>query len=186
MTTLRTAAQQALEALEKYQQMMLAEAGCRWGGGDAAITALRAALAQEQAEPVQEPTPGEYHGWVLREVLFDRGEPVGHREPAQEPVQEPVAWMHPHKPDQICLSPQDGWLELIIAPPKAEPVQEPQTLDDAMRLPRAMAQAYESGYKAGAAAERERIIQFLQEMQRVVGDAHNHYGVAAVRIKEGV
>jgi hypothetical protein len=22
-----------------------------------------------------------YHGWVLREVLFDNGEPVGHREP---------------------------------------------------------------------------------------------------------
>ena len=58
--------------------------------------------------------------------------------------------------------------------------------NDAMRLPRAMAQAYESGYNAGAAAERERIIQFLQEMQRVVGDAHNHYGVAAVRIKEVV
>jgi len=34
--------------------------------------------------------------------------------------------------------------------------------------------------------ERERIIKFLQEMQRQVGDAHNHYGVAAVRIKEGV
>ena len=33
---------------------------------------------------------------------------------------------------------------------------------------------------------RERIIKFLQEMQRSVGDAHNHYGVAAVRIKEGV
>ena len=61
-----------------------------------------------------------------------------------------------------------------------------QTLDAAMRQPRAMAQAYENGYKAGAAAERERIIKFLQEMQRQVGDAHNHYGVAAVRIKEGV
>jgi hypothetical protein len=24
-----------------------------------------------------------YHGWVLREVLFDNGEPVGHREPRQ-------------------------------------------------------------------------------------------------------
>ena len=34
--------------------------------------------------------------------------------------------------------------------------------------------------------ERERIIKFLQEMQRSVGDAHNYYGVAAVRIKEGV
>jgi len=49
MTTLRKAAQQALEALEKYRQMMFAEAGCRWDGGDAAITALEAALAQEQA-----------------------------------------------------------------------------------------------------------------------------------------
>lgn len=50
MTTLRTAVQQALEALEKYRQMMFAEAGCRWGAGDAVITALRAALAQ-QDEP---------------------------------------------------------------------------------------------------------------------------------------
>jgi hypothetical protein len=79
----------------------------------AAIDALRAALAEpcpcgdrpnnqcpgewepgcdlgsnpEYAKRV--PEPGEYHGWVLREVLFDNGEPVGHR----EPVQEPVAWM---------------------------------------------------------------------------------------------
>ena len=50
MTDLRTAAQQALEALEKYRHMMFAEAGCRYGDGDAAITALRAALEQpEQA-----------------------------------------------------------------------------------------------------------------------------------------
>ena len=61
-----------------------------------------------------------------------------------------------------------------------------QTLDDAMQQPRAMAQAYENGYKAGAAAERKRIIQFLTEMQRQVGDGHNHYGVAAMRIRERV
>ena len=65
-------------------------------------------------------------------------------------------------------------------------VDSHQTLDDAMQQPRAMAQAYENGYKAGAAAEREAIIQFLTEMQRVVGDAHNHYGVAAMRIRERV
>ena len=47
---LRSASQQALEALEKYRKMMFVEAGCRLGEGDAAITALRAALAQ-QAEP---------------------------------------------------------------------------------------------------------------------------------------
>ena len=45
-----------------------------------------ASIYAQQAEPVQEPEPGEYHGWVLREVLFDNGEPVGHREPVQEPV----------------------------------------------------------------------------------------------------
>ena len=63
---------------------------------------------------------------------------------------------------------------------------EPQTLNDAMQQPRAMAQAYERGYNAGAAAERERIIQFLTEMQRQVGDGHNYYGVAAMRIREMV
>lgn len=46
------------------------------------------------AEPVQEPEPGEYHGWVLREVLFDNGEPVGHREPVQEPMAKCI--------DDIC------------------------------------------------------------------------------------
>ena len=30
--------------------------------------------------------------------------------------------------------------------------------------------------------ERERIIKLLQEMQRQVGDAHNHYGFAAAEI----
>ena len=64
--------------------------------------------------------------------------------------------------------------------------EEPQTLDEAMQQPRSMAQAYENGYKAGAAAERKRIIQFLTEMQRQVGDGHNYYGVAAMRIRERV
>ena len=62
--------------------------------------------------------------------------------------------------------------------------EEPQTLDAAMQQPRSMAQAYEAGYNAGAAAERKRSIQFLQEMQRQVGDGHNYYGVAAMRIRE--
>ena len=49
MTDLRTAAQQALEALEEYQSK-----GAPFMACDGAIDALRAALAQ-QAEPVQEP-----------------------------------------------------------------------------------------------------------------------------------
>jgi len=51
MADLRTAAQQALEALEKYRHMMFIEAGCRFGDGDAATDALRAALAQQEQEP---------------------------------------------------------------------------------------------------------------------------------------
>ena len=75
MTTLRTAAQQALEALEEYQSK-----GAPFMACDGAIDALRAALAQQE---------------------------------------------------------------------------EPQTLNDAMQQPRAMAQTYENGYKAGAATLRE-------------------------------
>jgi hypothetical protein len=76
MTTLRNAAEQALEALEAMQAYAAAEKkGLRIC--DETITTLRAALA----EPVQEPDPSAYHGWVLRDVLFDNGEPVGHREP---------------------------------------------------------------------------------------------------------
>ena len=122
MTTLREAAQQALEALEEYQYHGAPFLAC-----DGAVAALRAALAQ-QDDPV---------------------------------------WMHP-------------W------PPVRAQQAEPQTIDEAMRLPRAMAQAYENGYKAGAAAERKRIIQFLTEMQRQVGDGHNYSGVAAMRIREMV
>jgi hypothetical protein len=51
MTDLRTAAQQALEAMESYRNMMLAEAGCRFKEGEAAITALREALAQQTQTP---------------------------------------------------------------------------------------------------------------------------------------
>ena len=132
MTTLRTAAQLALEALNSI------DVGYRSPSGDplevsfdevkceAAITALRAALAQEQAEPVA--------GIIEPQINGDSH----------------------------------------------------QTLDAAMQQPRAMAQAYENGYKAGAAAERKRIIQFLTEMQRQVGDGHNHYGVAAMQIRERV
>ena len=173
MTTLRTAAQQALEALEKYQQMMMAEAGCRWGGGDAAITALKAALAQEQDAP------------TVKESL--QAEPATTQQPADE---APPSDYRRGYWAGFAIGKREGRIEAEDAALKAQeqvdPVQEPQTLDDAMQQPRAMAQAYESGYKAGQTHERERIIQFLTEMQRQVGDGHNHYGVAAVRIRERV
>lgn len=37
---------QVLEVLEKYRKMMFVEAGCRFGEGDAAITALRERLEE--------------------------------------------------------------------------------------------------------------------------------------------
>ena len=52
-----------------------------YAGWDAA---LREALAAPDPDPVT------YNGWVLREVLFDNGEPVGHREPTRAAPQEPV------------------------------------------------------------------------------------------------
>ena len=47
-------------------------------------------------------------------------------------------------------------------------VDSHQTIDEAMRLPRAMAQAYENGYKAGVAAEREACAQACEA--RFMGD----------------
>ena len=134
MTTLREAAQQALEALEEYATHRPLPQRCPVRDVE---YALRAALAQGQAEPC---------------------------------------------PNCASLEAQNTELDRKLA----EMEREPQTLDAAMRLPRVMAQAYENGYKAGAAAERKRIIQFLQEMQRQVGDGHNYYGVAAMRIRERV
>lgn len=234
MTTLREAAQQALEAINAFLSDDL-----RPHQAAKVSDALRAALSQEQAEPVASLMTHVQSGDV--EVVwnddgFDRE--LWHETPlynapprcpncasleAQnteldrklaeleqaEPVQEPVATTQQPAGDTppsdyrrgywdgFAIGKREGRIEAEDAALKAqEPVtgiieseikvDSRQTLDDAMQQPRAMAQAYESGYKAGAAAERERIIQFLQEMQRVVGDAHNHYGVAAVRIKEGV
>lgn len=98
MTTLREAVAQALDALTKIHPGNMS-----WETGDAwlnAVQILREALAQPEPGPLTDEDvvdavdPVEYHGWVLREVLFDQGEPVGHRAPPQrkpQPEQEPVA-----------------------------------------------------------------------------------------------
>ena len=149
MTTLREAAQQALEALQEYQYKGAPFLAC-----DGAVAALRAALAQQD-----------------------------------EPVQEPVAWMCSNPElmakgyERFSSRCEGDWnIPVYLSPPQ----RQPETIDESMQQPRAMAQAYENGYKAGAAAERKRIIQFLTEMQRQVGDGHNYYGVAAMRIREMV
>ena len=121
MTDLRTAAQQALEALEEYQSKGAPFLAC-----DGAVAALRAALAQ-QAEPVA--------GIIEPQINGDSH----------------------------------------------------QTLDEAMQQPRAMAQAYENGYKAGVAAEREACAQacearFMGDMTRE--DMEARRCAAAIRARE--
>jgi len=74
----REAMKLALEALEK----VITAFGPGLTLQQKAATALRQALV----EPEQKSDPSAWHGWVLREVLFDNGEPIGHREPEQEPV----------------------------------------------------------------------------------------------------
>jgi hypothetical protein len=73
MTNLEQAARQALEALEVIPFMSNKD---DYDYLNKTITALRQALEQPTDSAA-------YHGWVLRDVLFDNGEPVGHREPRQ-------------------------------------------------------------------------------------------------------
>ena len=54
-----------------------------------------------------------------------------------------------------------------------------QTLDDALRITRAMSQAYENGYKAGAAAEREACAELVEGMDV----QHPKYIAAAIRAR---
>ena len=88
MTTLREAAQQALEALEGTTDF-IRDCHHVW----AAVAALRAALEEPDASAQfhawavaehekilkEQKDPVAYHGWVLRDVLFDNGEPIAHR-----------------------------------------------------------------------------------------------------------
>ena len=118
MTTLRTAAQQALAfTMRDFASLRDFEAAKAVLHDN-----LRAALAQ-QDEPVQEPV-----AWYQK-----RGQEVL--------TSHPACWGREDEP----------WTPLYTATTQ----RKPETLDEAMRLPRAMAQAYEAGYKAGQASERE-------------------------------
>ena len=120
MSDLRQAAQQALEALEYGQHSLKQISEHQWESrGQLAMDALRAALAQKH-DPVA------HSGWVLREVLFDNGEPIGHREPqhspaalAQQAEQQP---MHPEL-QKMWEDHIDKCFRAIPVPEQAEPVQ---------------------------------------------------------------
>lgn len=120
MTTLKEAVAQALDALTKIHP-----ANMSWETGDAwmnAVQILREALAQPETGPLTDEDvvdavdPVEYHGWVLREVLFDQGEPVGHRAPPQ-PVAQPER--EPLTDEEITKLTADTWGSDSIAPQSA-------------------------------------------------------------------
>ena len=74
--------------------------------------------------------------------------------------QEEPVWMHP-------------W------PPVRAQQAEPQTIDEALQQPRAMAQAYEAGYKAGQDNEREACEKACEHQPHWVAC------VAAIRARGG-
>jgi hypothetical protein len=67
MTTLHEAARQAIKAMLNFPEDISDEMF-------ESIRSLKAALKQPNDSAA-------YDGWVLRDVFFDSGEPVGHREP---------------------------------------------------------------------------------------------------------
>ena len=168
------------------------------------VPAMKAYAVPPQ-QPAPEPVAWVEHEWSgtgSRKLHFEKRDPTV-RDEVVNPVWTPL-YTDPPKRQPLSGLEVERLLEQVIgslpaarnlvrAVERAHGIIEPrieedshQTLDEAMQQPRAMAQAYENGYKAGAAAERKRIIQFLTEMQRQVGDGHNYYGVAAMRIREMV
>lgn len=103
----------------------------------------------------------------IRAAMAQQTEPEGGGNLPPPLQAEPVAWR--------CACGANLYIGADGAPrSKAEPVQEPQTLDAAMQQPRAMAQAYENGYKAGAAAEREACAKLAEA---TICDTHLPTGV---------
>jgi hypothetical protein len=124
MTTLREAAQQALEALLRVQPQVRGALPVQ--DVDAAITALKAALAQEQVEPTVPSDCADSH----------------------QPVQEPVAWMWEQEAVRsssgiggwdrmilFCKPARDEFVKkrnvtpLYTTPPKRQPLTAEQILD---------------------------------------------------------
>ena len=136
MSNLRDAAQQALEAMHSFEW---SKNGLYAGEFETEIAALRKALAEEALQRLTD---------VNQEIE------AALAEPAQEPA------FHGFMSDDgtqvdVCFSPsaprRDGTYATAYytAPPQRMSAQN--ELDDAMRTPRAMAQAYEAGWRAALA-----------------------------------
>ena len=144
MTDLRTAAQQALEALEEYQSKGVPFLAC-----DGAVDALRAALAQ-QDEP-KPMSPEQRQRWKELAAMPQQAEPLNLADPAvqkrlatqwgyvpaaqAEPVQ-PVAWRYKPMIGSSWSLSDDGYYisckrdkgyivdSLYTAPPQRKPLTE--------------------------------------------------------------
>jgi hypothetical protein len=100
MTTLREAAEMALGTLQDVCARLLYRGVSKDAGHPDQIALEQArqtiqALKQATEQSKQKRDPIAWNGWIVREVLFDEGEPVGHRAPPQpvaQPEREPVAW----------------------------------------------------------------------------------------------
>ena len=153
-STLREAAQQALEALESCDAAHPSDGGRQWYDDklvEPAITALRAALAEPQLAPAP--------GYCKHCKQYTIEEPL----PA-EPVQEPVAWRQPNwsRRDGAYLyydaddKPLTNAQPLYAAPPQRKPLTDEQLLEiladidaDTKRLPpglKAFARAIEQAH----------------------------------------
>ena len=118
MTTLREAAQQALEALESLFTLQVDYNRPKQSGD--AITALKAALEQPQ-------DCAECNRWQI--AVLEQGEVIEQLKAAlEQPEQEPVAWIHSEHyllghaenmpPADKALA--QGWKPLYTHPPRCE------------------------------------------------------------------
>ena len=146
MSDLREAARQALEALERPNAGLVPHNGEWMSIQSIAIAALRAALAQEQAEPDAYPYAsrlaasiwerhykGEAPNWKPLDDLMGvltqiDNMATGLTRQGQEQA-DPVAWLYEAGTDRTLhwQEPPLYGTPLYTAPPKAEPVQEQAT-----------------------------------------------------------
>ena len=109
MTTLREAAEMALGTLQDVCARLLYRGVSKDAGHPDQIALEQArqtiqALKQATEQSKQKRDPIAWNGWIVREVLFDEGEPVGHRAPPQpvaQPEAEPVVWQFRMRPDWV-------------------------------------------------------------------------------------
>ena len=187
----RAVMQQALEALERgmfHRELIPLR--------EKAITALRAALAQQQPEPVQEPLVWEPvvrdRPWPYLTALTQREYDALHADlrwnykkippPKAEPVQEPVAWIQPDHLQKARVAPFFCRVEPTprcadFVPLYTTPPQRPPLTDE--EIDKATAQERDALldhiYEYGTAAEGvlERIRKLCRAVERRVREKRN-------------